>query len=74
MPAGVGDTAQITATVINCWGDPKEGKTVEFWISSGDGSIIPVDTKTDFNGQCKAIFYAGANVGVTQVNAVVNEI
>jgi hypothetical protein len=74
MPAGVGDTAQITATVINCWGDSKEGKTVEFWISSGDGSIIPVDTETDSDGKCRAIFYAGANVGVTQVNAVVNEI
>ena len=74
MPAGVGDTALITATVINCWGDPKQGKTVEFWISSGDGSVIPVDTETDSDGKCRAIFYAGANVGVTQVNAVVNEI
>jgi hypothetical protein len=74
MPAGVGDTALITATVINCWGEPKADKTVEFWISSGDGSIIPIDSETDSLGKCRATFYGGANVGVTQINAVVNEI
>jgi len=74
MPAGVGDTALITATVINCWGEPKEGKPVDFWIYSGDGSIIPIDTETDANGKCRATFWGGSTVGPTQINAVVNEI
>lgn len=74
MPAGIGDTALITASVINCWGEPMEGKSVEFWISSGDGSVIPIDLETDVLGKCRATFYGGSNVGVTQINAVVNEI
>lgn len=74
MAAGIGDTAQITATVINCYGEPLAGKVVDFWISAGDGSITRLDNYTNAQGQARATFYAGSTVGTVQINAVVNEI
>lgn len=74
MAAGIGDTALITATVVNCYGEPLSNKVVDFWISSGDGSITRLDNYTNSEGKARATFYAGSTVGTVQINAVVNEI
>jgi hypothetical protein len=74
MPAGVGATSEILAKVANCWGTTLSGKLVQFWVSSGDGGVYPTYTYTDDSGRASTTFTTGANVGISNVAVVVNEI
>jgi hypothetical protein len=74
MPAGVGAQADIYAQVTNCWGTTLSGKLVQFWVSSGDGGVYPSWDYTDAEGNASTVFTSGANVGLTNVAVVVNEI
>jgi hypothetical protein len=74
MPAGIGATATIQARVANCWGTTLSGKLVQFWVSSGDGGVFPTYTYTDEDGRAETEFTTGANVGISNVAVVVNEI
>lgn len=74
MPAGIGATATIQARVANCWGTTLSGKLVQFWVSSGDGGVYPTYTYTDNDGKANTTFTTGANVGISNVAVVVNEI
>jgi hypothetical protein len=74
MPAGVGATADIFAQVTNCWGTTLSGKLVQFWVSSGDGGVYPAWDYTDAEGNASTLFTSGANVGLSNVAVVVNEI
>jgi len=74
MPAGVGATADIIAKVINCWGTTLSGKLVQFWVSSGDGGVYPSYGYTNSSGVATTLFTAGANIGISNVAVVVNEV
>jgi hypothetical protein len=74
MPAGIGATADIFATVVNCWGTTLSGKLVQFWVSSGDGGVYPTYAYTDTQGKAQTEFTTGANVGISNIAVVVNEI
>jgi len=73
MPAGIGATSDIIATVVNCWGTTLSGKLVQFWVSSGDGGVYPTYDTSDANGRAQTEFTTGANVGISTVAVVVNE-
>ena len=73
MPAGIGATSTIYATVVNCWGTTLSGKLVQFWVSSGDGGVYPTYAYTDATGRAQSEFTTGANVGISNVAVVVNE-
>jgi hypothetical protein len=74
MPAGVGAQADIIAQVTNCWGTTLSGKLIQFWVSSGDGGVNPTWDYTDGEGKSYTVFTTGANVGISTVAVVVNEI
>lgn len=74
MPAGIGATSEIQAKVTNCWGTTLSGKLVQFWVSSGDGGVNPSYAYTDINGKATTTFTTGANVGISNIAVVVNEI
>lgn len=74
MPAGTGAQADIIALVTNCWGTTLSGKLVQFWVSSGDGGVNPSWDYTDSEGKAYTVFTTGANVGISNVAVVVNEI
>ena len=74
MPAGIGATSIITAKVANCWGTTLSGKLVQFWVSSGDGGVYPTFSYTDATGRTTTTFTTGANVGISNVAVVVNEV
>jgi hypothetical protein len=74
MPAGIGAQADIIANVANCWGTTLSGKLVQFWVSSGDGGVFPAWAYTDGSGKAYTKFTTGANVGISNVAVVVNEI
>jgi hypothetical protein len=74
MPAGIGAQADIIAQVTNCWGTTLSGKLIQFWVSSGDGGVNPSWDYTDANGKAYTVFTTGANVGISNVAVVVNEI
>lgn len=74
MPAGIGATSEITAKVTNCWGTTLSGKLVQFWVSSGDGGVFPTFDYTDSTGRATTTFTTGANVGISNVAVVVNEV
>jgi hypothetical protein len=74
MPAGVGAQSDIVAKVANCWGTTLSGKLVQFWVSSGDGGVFPSYDYTDETGRAYTTFTTGANVGISNVAVVVNEI
>jgi hypothetical protein len=74
MPAGIGAQSDIIATVVNCWGTTLSGKLVQFWVSSGDGGVNPSYDYTGADGKAETVFTTGANVGISNVAVVVNEI
>lgn len=74
MPAGIGATSEIIAKVTNCWGTTLSGKLVQFWVSSGDGGVNPSYDYTDSTGTATTTFTTGANVGISNIAVVVNEI
>jgi len=74
MPAGIGATSAIIATVANCWGTTLSGKLVQFWVSTGDGGVYPSYDYTDVNGRAETEFTTGAVAGVSNVSVVVNEV
>jgi hypothetical protein len=74
MPAGIGAQADIIAQVCNCWGTTLSGKLIQFWVSSGDGGVNPSWDYTDSLGKAYSVFTTGANVGISNVAVVVNEI
>jgi hypothetical protein len=74
MPAGIGATADIIAQITNCWGTTLSGKLVQFWVSSGDGGVYPTYAYTDSTGKAQTVFTTGANVGISNVSVVVNEV
>jgi hypothetical protein len=74
MPAGIGAQATIIAKVTNCWGTTLSGKLVQFWVSSGDGGVSPTWSYTDDSGTATTLYSTGANVGISNVAVVVNEI
>lgn len=74
MPAGIGATSDIIATVANCWGTTLSGKLVQFWVSTGDGGVYPTYDYTDENGRAETEFTTGAVAGVSNVSVVVNEV
>ena len=74
MPAGIGAQSNIIAKVTNCWGTTLSGKLIQFWVSSGDGGVNPTWDYTDATGTAMTVFTTGANVGISNVAVVVNEI
>lgn len=74
MPAGIGATAEIKARVTNCWGTTLSGKLVQFWVSSGDGGVYPTYDYSDSEGRATTTFTTGANIGISNVAVVVNEV
>lgn len=54
-------TSQITAVVLNSFGDPLSGQTVEFNLT-GDGSIEPSSAVSDENGKINAVFTSSADI------------
>ena len=71
MGANTGDVSTVTAQVLNVYGDPLEGKTVLFEISSGDGSVSPGSDVTDALGEATTTYTVGATVGTAQIEATV---
>jgi hypothetical protein len=74
MPAGLGKSSTLTATVVNCWGTTLSGKLVQFWVSSGDGLVNPSYAYTNTSGIAETSFTTGAGVGLSNISVVVNEV
>jgi len=64
----VGDTADVTATYANSCGDPLQGTTVRFAVTSGPNAGTTGTATTDTNGQAD-FRYSGVTVGDDTVDA-----
>jgi hypothetical protein len=60
--------ARITARVTQN-GEPVEGHSVSFAVSSGTGTIRTVKDTTDKNGEARAVYTAGKKIGMVLVTA-----
>src|SRR5215210_5319404 len=58
----------IMVTVLKEDGSPFEGVRVE-WAAEGDGSILPVDMRTDAEGRARARWLLGTSEGPRQASA-----
>lgn len=77
LRAGTTDQATITTQVINAWGDPLNGKTVNYQLISGDGVILvpsSVTSGTSPNaGISTSAYKAGANAGTVQIQVTISD-
>lgn len=71
MGANTAVTSEVTAQVLNVYGNPLEYKSVSFSITSGDGSISPATDITDDHGEANTTYTVGATVGTSTISAVV---
>jgi hypothetical protein len=60
MQAGSGDSANITAYVVNLYGDVLSNKEVTFAVTQGDGSIAPALYCSTSSGTAHTTFYVGS--------------
>jgi hypothetical protein len=78
LPAGTTQDTPVNADVINAWGEAKNGKTVTFAVTAGDGAVSPssvVTTGTAPNaGRATTTFTVGSTVGVSTITATVTEV
>lgn len=73
LQAGTGDVATVTVSVINAWGDPLNGKNVNFQIISGDGVINPPSAVTSGDGEAAVQYTAGIAVGTAQIQTTISD-
>lgn len=73
LQAGTGEIANITAEVINAWGDPLSGKDVNFQVIEGDGVVNPPSTTTNASGIATSQFTVGNVAGPIQVQVTVSD-
>lgn len=76
LRAGVSppDSSTVTAEVINAWGEPLDGKTVNFSVTTGDGAVSPPSDTTDVNGEATTTFLAGTTPGAVTIKASITEV
>jgi hypothetical protein len=71
--ANTAETSVVTAQVVNIYGDPLENKTVNFAVSSGDGSVSPSSDTTDSLGEATTTYTVGSTVGTSTITATVTD-
>jgi hypothetical protein len=69
LPANGEATANITAFVVNAYGDPLQSKTVNFAVTAGDGSVSPAFACTTSSGTASTVFTAGSSTGTAVITA-----
>jgi len=74
LRAGTSDTSDVTAEVINAWGEALSGKTVNFSVIQGDGAVAPPSDTTDGNGEANTQYTAGSTPGAVTIKASITEI
>lgn len=74
MSAGTSTTSDITATVLNVYGEPLSSKTVAFVVSSGDGAISGSPDCTNSSGIAASTYTVGSTVGTTNITATASDV
>jgi hypothetical protein len=74
LPANSNYQTTLTAHVVNLYGDPLQGKTVTFVITSGGGTVSPTTVCTTSSGTASTVYTADAVVGTTIITATASNI
>jgi len=69
MSAGSSETTDVTATVLNVYGEPLSSKSVTFAVSSGAGALSPSSACTTASGVASTVYTVGNTVGNTTITA-----
>lgn len=72
LPAGTNQTSTVTAEVMNIYGTALSGKTVNFSVTSGDGSVSPASATTNSGGVASTTYTVGTAVSTTEITATVS--
>lgn len=73
MSAGTSDTTDVTATVLNVYGEPMSSKTVTFVVSAGSGAVSPSSDCTNVSGIAETVYTVGATVGTTTITSTASD-
>lgn len=73
LQAGTGEIANVTAEVINVWGDPLSGKTANFQVIQGDGVVNPASTTTNVSGIATTQFTVGSTAGPIKIQVTISD-
>ena len=73
LRAGTSDTTNVIAEVINAWGDPLNGKTVNFIVTNGDGVVNPAQDTTNISGVATSQYSAGTTPGAVEISIIVSD-
>ena len=73
LAAGTGETATITAQVLNVYGIPKSAKSMTFSISAGDGAVAPATGCSNVSGNDTTVYTVGASVGTATITVSVSD-
>ncbi|MBN1695516.1 Ig-like domain-containing protein, partial [candidate division WOR-3 bacterium] len=66
---GIGESLDLTATLLDQLDDPVVDSTVSFSVVSGGGSVLPTSDVTDGNGEAVTTYTAGGSEGTARVAA-----
>jgi hypothetical protein len=73
MSAGTSSTTDVTATVLNVYGEPLSAKTVAFTVSAGEGAVSPGSDCTNVSGIAETVYTVGDTVGTTTITATASD-
>ena len=73
MSAGTGDTTDVTAAVLNVYGEPLSSKPVAFVVSNGAGAVSPSSACTTASGIATTVYTVGDTVGTITLTATASD-
>lgn len=73
LQAGTGEIGNITAEVINSWGEVLAGKSVNFQVIQGDSVVAPPTATTNASGVATTALTVGNTAGAIQVQVTVSD-
>jgi hypothetical protein len=74
VSVGKASTLPLTVTVYDMYHNPLQGAVVTWLVTSGGGTVAPVNSKgtTDLNGHATATYTAGTAAGTATITATLS--
>lgn len=73
LAAGTGESAVVSAQVLNIYGEPKSAKSMTFTVSAGDGALSPASGCSNGSGIDTTTYTVGSSVGTASITVSVSD-
>lgn len=73
LRAGTSDTTNVNVEVIGAWGDPLNGKTVNYVVGIGDGFMNPAQSTTSGSGLATSQYQVGTDATPVRIDVTISD-